>query len=338
MLFIPGRIPRGTRTIPTGFNLAIEMLFISGPEGLVRTLTKRLMFQSRNRDAFHFRNGRIPDEGDFLVFQSRNRDAFHFRCAAARVRVAMSNSFQSRNRDAFHFRHIGLWHPCARACFNLVIEMLFISGQGVIAHEEDGDRFVSISSSRCFSFQEDAEAAIASALQEFQSRHRDAFHFRRAYRTRLPNKLYVSISSSRCFSFQVSKRQASGKSSNSFNLVIEMLFISGPVQSVGHRHSRSVSISSSRCFSFQETIRKKFVKDGKVDVSISSSRCFSFQVSSECAMPVRFILFQSRHRDAFHFRPKISVSMRRSCLSFQSRHRDAFHFRSSSVGWAPALA
>ena len=60
------------------FNLAIEMLVMSGlsQAGLGVYLYE---FQSRNRDACHFRQ--IEDTEEFIrvAFQSRNRDACHFR-------------------------------------------------------------------------------------------------------------------------------------------------------------------------------------------------------------------------------------------------------------------
>ena len=110
-------------------------------------------FQSRNRDAFHFR---AADQGWPAIemhnrFQSRNRDAFHVRYHRY-AETLRTLPFQSRNRDAFHFRR----YPRARRWrvrgFNLAIERLFISGirrknrlRAVV--------IVSISQSRGFSFQ-----------------------------------------------------------------------------------------------------------------------------------------------------------------------------------------
>ena len=111
-------------------------------------------------------------------FQSRNRDAFHFRVGAPFVLGVSPSSFQSRNRDAFHFRSAtksSTWNPFG---FNLAIEMLFISGKILrrdrhskthLFQSRNRDAFhfrvppsaagtaassyVSISQSRCFSFQ-----------------------------------------------------------------------------------------------------------------------------------------------------------------------------------------
>ena len=81
------------------------MLFISGFVSFVTSTSPRQRFQSRNRDAFHFRlryqDGDFPAGG---VFQSRNRDAFHFREATDSFLNDPQVRFQSRNRDAFHFR------------------------------------------------------------------------------------------------------------------------------------------------------------------------------------------------------------------------------------------
>ena len=213
-------------------------------------------FQSRNRDAFHFRKliAGGTDFGSFVVsisqsrcfsfqgirslgaryhvaqnvsisqsrcfsfqgncnphrrcfgrqFQSRNRDAFHFRGRMIGHLDAYQDKFQSRNRDAFHFRNrrrscIAI---CYSKCFNLAIEMLFISGLKALRNN--------------------------ALFSLFQSRNRDAFHFRWvSQRGDSCGVGLVSISQSRCFSFQA--------------CACLLLGIRG-----------RVSISQSRCFSFQE--------------------------------------------------------------------------------------
>ena len=88
-----------------GFNLVIEMLFISGLDNV--TMSRGVVqFQSRNRDAFHFRAaGDAAKQRDSLLFQSRNRDACHFRFRDNLTRAVQEVIlFQSRNRDACHFR------------------------------------------------------------------------------------------------------------------------------------------------------------------------------------------------------------------------------------------
>ena len=138
------------------------------------------------------------------LFQSRNRDAFRFKSPRQASGFDSPVLFQSRNRDAFRFKLLT----------NNSVAILYI---------------VSISESRCFSFQATVELTFAIVVTA------------------------VSISGSRCFSFQVLMRRVSFEGDPSrFNLGIEMLFVSSP------RHERPtnttfifVSISESRCFSFQ---------------------------------------------------------------------------------------
>ena len=86
--------------------------------------------------------------------------------------------FQSRNRDAFHFKLQMARMQMMRICsFNLAIEMLFISScmEWVELSQLD---IVSISQSRCFSFQVDVMTKPQTRVYKFQSRNRDAFHFK----------------------------------------------------------------------------------------------------------------------------------------------------------------
>ena len=62
-------------------------------------------------------------------------------------------------------------------------------------------------------------------------------------------------------------------------------------------------------------------------VSISSSRGFSFQVLNSEVNKLRALGFQSRHREAFHFRSQTGTTAAVQSDVFQSRNRDAFHFR-----------
>ena len=160
------------------------------------------------------------------MFQSRNRDACHFRMYTMTTYRRVSMLFQSRNRDACHFRSSTQAQTSALARFNLAIEMLIISG---CEHESAARHHirVSISQSRCLSFQArwrevvmplsvgsfnlaiemlvisgticprrttriscfnlaiemlvisgDSVAAQSSRCASFQSRNRDACHFR----------------------------------------------------------------------------------------------------------------------------------------------------------------
>ena len=159
--------------------------------------------------------------------------------------------FQSRNRDAFHFRSgaaTAAW--TSPSSFNLAIEMLFISGH-LTAYRFCSVRRVSISQSRCFSFQV-TRRCWRCALSLFQSRNRDAFHFRFGHT---------------CIGVGVCQ---------SFNLAIEMLFISG-------NSPREMPVVS-RCFNL--AIEMLF---------ISGNYCHRQSEYDDSR-------FQSRNRDAFHFR------------------------------------
>ena len=155
------------------------------------------------------------------------------------------------------------------------------------------DSHVSISQSRCLSFQDKRRFACRSA------------------------NICVSISQSRCLSFQVPGTKLSGGSyGKCFNLAIEMLVISGGRKhSVTLPNSLSVSISQSRCLSFQGN------PNGYYDYAGRNRQ------------------FQSRNRDACHFRADCLLARGRFVLSFQSRNRDACHFRQAGrkTRYRPAL-
>ena len=111
------------------FNLAIERLFISGQAGDTHRDNQDGQFQSRNREAFHFRVAkRYPSHGESVCFN-----------------LAIERLFISGDNRVF-------METRPQLCFNLAIEMLFISGSWT----KDG-------------------APVSGA---FQSRNRDAFHFR----------------------------------------------------------------------------------------------------------------------------------------------------------------
>ena len=187
------------------------------------------MFQSRHRDAFHFRLRKNSVAWNHVQFQSRHRDAFHFRqydcipaqnkklkrfnlvierlfilgCNPVHAVAAASLMFQSRHRDAFHFRElhaihqVNLYHG-----FNLVIEMLFILGQAKLDQETEEFRVFQSRHRDAFHFRRPARNSQTRGYG-FQSRHREAFHFRMAWCETFEKESQwkVSISSSRCFSF-----------------------------------------------------------------------------------------------------------------------------------------
>ena len=140
----------------------------------------------------------------------------------------------------------------------------------------------------------------------FQSRNRDACHFRSSNnalaRVALP---YVSISQSRFLSFQVPAFQCS------------------PADDA------QVSISQSRFLSFQvRIIRSRLPSTGSKFQSRNRDSCHFRTVK----LQVRGVLpeFQSRNRDSCHFRLMCTNNAKFS-KSFQSRNRDSCHFRAWQV-------
>ena len=162
------------------FNLAIEMLVISGIDSACWPARQ---FQSFNLAIeMLVISGCAPQRRlppvCFQKFQSRNRDACHFRAAALgaqRRRI----KFQSRNRDACHFRASGYPYVSAvgQDSFNLAIEMLVISGSG--CYECVGSAFVSFQSrNRDACHFRAGPIPARDCRPRFQSRNRDACHFR----------------------------------------------------------------------------------------------------------------------------------------------------------------
>ena len=137
------------------------MLFFSRYGNSVASKGMRFQFQSRNRDAFLFKNSsEVHETGSFCIkFQSRNRDAFLFKMQSSyckrpprkfqsrnrdaflfkkafydidRIPRLRPRKFQSRNRDAFLFKAKNSLPPgCSYCRFNLVIEMLFFSRRNI---------------------------------------------------------------------------------------------------------------------------------------------------------------------------------------------------------------
>ena len=121
--------------------------------------------------------------------------------------------FQSRNRDAFRFKwSIANYLGNTDAMLRIVSisESRCFSFQGILAkHWKGCDQIcnVSISESRCFSFQVNwlilPLQLYCPLASMFQSRNRDAFRFKYIiYIIYLYGTRVVSISESRCFSFQ----------------------------------------------------------------------------------------------------------------------------------------
>ena len=135
----------------------------------------------------------------------------------------------------------------------------------------------------------------------FQSRNRDAFQVRFIENATGTPRQPVSISQSRGFSFQAGAFAPAAPCPKSrFNLAIERLFISGWRQ-FGDNILHT-------CFNL--AIERLFISGD----DMSAEKLDGF-------------LFQSRNREAFHFRQSIAEGMPVPALMFQSRNREAFHFR-----------
>ena len=164
--------------------------------------------------------------------------------------------------------------------FNLGIEMLFISSF-VNRRTDRLYPIVSISESRCFSFQVQCFVRYAIGISVSISESR-CFSFQgRAFAFPMP-LIPVSISESRCFSFQEAKCSNSATHNNRrFNLGIEMLFISRNRCELRCSADSAVSISESRCFSFQDFVLRTR--------SYSLIFCFNLGIEMLFVSSVRFI-------------------------------------------------
>ena len=215
----------------TCFNLAIEMLIISGPRTESVTRYTRSLFQSRNRDAYHFRTSNPYASSSARAFVSISQS----RCLSFQVharlklggrhsRVSISQSrclsFQVKAREEQRV------HLVRR--FNLAIEMLIISGR--IPCRVNHPLFdVSISQSRCLSFQVLTRSpCIQTILSRFNLAIEMLIISGSVVASDVSFGYVVSISQSRCLSFQADPRKIPADSYSRFNLAIEMLIISGP--------------------------------------------------------------------------------------------------------------
>ena len=161
----------------------------------------------------------------------------------ASTEVMREKKFQSRNRDACHFRCV--CQVCLRPftfCFNLAIEMLVISGLSDV-NLVAPPGLVSISQSRCLSFQDEMHVFVGDMAGEFQSRNRDACHFRKAEITIGDTTASVSISQSRCLSFQGLAQRSPHSQRYCFNLAIEMLVISGENPYLGVTYAKGFNLA-----------------------------------------------------------------------------------------------
>ena len=252
-----------------------------------------LSFQGRERPC-HRETGRCFNLAiEMLVISGRHN----------RKSDESTDTFQSRNRDACHFRqHYRRHESAAPFRFNLAIEMLVISGDAAEQTFCQRHDYVSISQSRCLSFQGRCEDTMPRTVIRFQSRNRDACHFRNCEQFcqcgRYPE---VSISQSRCLSFQDRRAGRCWMPCFRFNLAIEMLVISG----------RSQHVEAAAASEFQSRNR---------------DACH-FRTLKVLDTAPDAVMFQSRNRDACHFRRGQSLVTYTLAHAFQSRNRDACHFR-----------
>ena len=307
MLVISGRCPARMRIPPIpSFNLAIEMLVISGSDNtccassgdnVSISQSRCLSFQvARAYQATRTPNGSFNLAIEMLVISGgkcrarRDNRTYCFNLAIEMLVISGFSHVGGLEHELVCFNLAiemlvisgcsNLPRPIACPnCFNLAIEMLVISGYSVQRLFHNRCIVVSISQSRCLSFQAYPSLPRRLALPcfnlaiemlvisgqhrlsfvgyphpEFQSRNRDACHFRLfgvqrgcpvSHRFNLAIEmlvisgrhaeshrslcLKVSISQSRCLSFQVNcPVLAKPFARHSFNLAIEMLVISGP--------------------------------------------------------------------------------------------------------------
>ena len=191
------------------FNLAIEMLIISGHKGGFYVHRTVEQFQSRNRDAYHFRRvlTTSPSTNRMVSISQSRCLSFQDALSVCGVMSAIDVSISQSRCLSFQGR-IYAARQAGEVRFNLAIEMLIISG-----HATEDKRKPS---------------------QQFQSRNRDAYHFRQDREAR-PNR------HARGFNLAIEMLIISGCDRNAdpnarkrgFNLAIEMLIISGRRRPVG---------------------------------------------------------------------------------------------------------
>ena len=202
MLIISGCRHHLTGRLSPRFNLAIEMLIISGQETEAVFEGERHLFQSRNRDAYHFRQG-------CLRVSSTAQPSFNLAIEMLIISgVSPTSCLPSKPRFNLAIEMLiisGQGSACFPVLlhkgFNLAIEMLIISGER--SHFEGA--VISLFQSRnrdAYHFRVTITESSNLVNLPFQSRNRDAYHFRHMGETMTAESVDVSISQSRCLSFQ----------------------------------------------------------------------------------------------------------------------------------------
>ena len=194
------------------------------------------------------------------------------------------------------------WCSVITICFNLAIEMLVISGSVIGTGYTICSCQVSISQSRFLSFQGKPRVIQDSKIPGFNLAIEILVISGRCRFGKLPSvfqrfNLAIEILVISGFAWV-----ASASARDSFNLAIEILVISGAAAKPHIFKVPAVSISQSRFLSFQGG-SVCHAKTQASDVSISQSRCLSFQAASVQTLSIIvYCQFQSRNRDACHFR------------------------------------
>ena len=184
MLFVSRKLT-GTEmgtVVSTCFNLGIEMLFVSSAQLPCRScaytprfnLGIEMLFVSRpySRASPQVHHVSISESRCFS-FQVNSDNSKYSHPDSVSFNLGIEMLFVSSETEWERNYHTH-WH----ASFNLGIEMLFVSSP-YRRPCRPPPRIVSISESRCFSFQVRRHAPdVAATLISFQSRNRDAFRFK----------------------------------------------------------------------------------------------------------------------------------------------------------------
>ena len=127
---------------------------------------------------------------DFL-FRSRNQGAFQFKFEIPIIGWIWGFMFLSRDQEAFEFKDLSVGIDQIRSCisFDLVIEGLFILRDGRLRCWRV-QRWVLISCSRFFSFQDNQKPTRTDKRMIFPSRNRGSFQFKKDLAMQFGGTLY----------------------------------------------------------------------------------------------------------------------------------------------------
>ena len=156
------------------FNLVIEVLFLSRLSTM-DVYVGFFAFQSRNRGSFLIKKNEREQlvHASITEFQSRNRGSFLIKKDLNACRC-FSFEFQSRNRGSFLIKNFSAnMSGTLTKCFNLVIEVLFLSrphtGDSPLSQHKFQSR------NRGSFLIKPSHDFFTSSIKEFQSRNRGSF-------------------------------------------------------------------------------------------------------------------------------------------------------------------